>query len=271
MHQYMAVQEINDLFCCTAAELTPSQARINLPPSHPLLNNTRPAATTPPLNTSPHTPHPTPAPASSQHACITSPTDAMDSARIAPTHGAAAVAGCSTAAAATTTAAATVASNSAVGVASQSSKGSSHISIPAAASRVVTRLRKASTDYMFGASLPASDSCDAGPTQPSQLESAELTHLGEMSEQANLGNSARLTADNKDISMSDMTSSGHDAAANAFEQSSDVMMADGSKADDASAGHAETAGLTVGSATDMPPEAEGRQVSSWLGCHVNCM
>ena len=76
------------------------------------------------------------------------------------------------------------------------------------------------------------------------------------------GNSSLQPEDNKHSGGSDVTSSGHDAAAKACEGSSGLMMADGCKADDVTAGEAEVEAAAVVSAIDTPTEAQGRQVSS---------
>lgn len=278
MHAYCSHR--SHITCVAAAELTPSQARINLPPSHPLLNNTRPAAAAPHLNTSSNTPHLSPPPAAIQHAQNTS-TESMHSKLKAPAHADAAVAEGPTGAAAMAVAAVAVATTAAssdvLGIASQSSKGSSRTSIAAAAaSGVVTRLRKAGTGCMSGASLPASDGSQAGQSQPSQPELADPARLGKMSDQAGhgLSNNGKIAVEaavkeKEDRSTSGVKSSGHGAAAAGCEESLDVMMADGSMADDEAAGEAEMAGLAVVSAPDTSSlEAQGRQVSFWLGITV---
>ena len=273
------------------AELTPSQARSSLPPSHPLLQSSRPVATAMALHTSSTAPHLGFASAGSKPKAQITSMEPMNSARkashanaavtnnngstVAVAAKAAAAATAATAAAAATAAEAATAATAAahstddVGLASQSSKGSSHMSIAAAASGVVTRLMKASTD-MSGASHQASDDSDAEQTQLSQSEEADATHLGEAREQAGSGLpvngiTALKTLRAGDTSTDQVKSSGHSSARQACEDVSDVVMADGSTAvDDVITEEAEAAGPAAVSVTGASHEAQNRLVSYWL-------
>lgn len=255
-------------------ELTPSQASSSLPPSHPLLQSSRPMATAVGLNTSSKAPHLGCASAGSKPQIQITSTEPMNNARKA-SHADATVTdddGSTPAVTAKAAAAATAAAHSTddVGLASQSSKGSSHTSVAAAGSGVVTRLMKASTDHMSGVGHQASEGSDAGQTQLSQPEEADATHLGEAGEQAGSGlpingTTALQTFSDRENSTDQIKSSGHSPARQACEDLSDVVMADGSVAvDDVITEEAEAAGPAAVTVTGATHEAKNRLVSYWL-------
>ena len=154
-----------------------------------------------------------------------------------------------------------------IGLASQSSKGSSQMSFAAAASGVVTRLMRGSTANMCAASTQASDRLEVGQTQLSQPEKADLARLGEMAELPNNGTMDIEAATIEDGNSTDqIKSSEHSPARQACEGSRDVAMADGSTADGVATGAAEAAGPAVLSVTHTLPEAHSRLVSLYADC-----
>ena len=157
-----------------------------------------------------------------------------------------------------------------IGLASQSSKSSSQVSIAAAATAMLTRLIEASTDHMSATNPQASDGSDAGQIQLCQPEEADPIDLGEASKQAGSGlpingTTALYTSSQGDKHTDLSKSFEHNAARHAREDLSDVAMADGSKAvDDVVTEEAEAAGHAVVSMTDTLAEAQNRLVSCRL-------
>ena len=242
-----------------AAELLPGQAKKSLPPNHPLLQNGQPKSTTVALMTPP-----SPAlqadlvPASSQNlqtASIEVVKDPHKAGLDAETLGV------NTTAVGSPATAAVAPDAEDVGMASGSSKGSSHRSIAAAASGVVTRLMRASTDYMSGASQQASDALEAEQTWLSQPEQAGPSHLGALSEQATAG---QCKDDNKlpEVALENenrVKSGGHGLAVEPSDQP-DLVITDVNKADEAVAEADAGAAAASAPVTTGSPEPQSRLV-----------
>lgn len=265
MHTCIAAE----LYLLLPAELTPSQARSSLPPSHPLLQNSRPVATAAALNTSAKVPH---------MDCTSAASQPMNSTHKAAhanelmrdTDG--------SQAAVVATAAATAQSTDGIGIASQSSRGSSQMSIAAAASGVVTRLMKTGSDYVSGVTQQlASDGSHAGHTQLSEREEADPAHLGKARDQAGTGPSTGPVGPEEargegNSRPHQVVSCAHSPARQAGEGLPDVDMADGSMADDdVIIEQAVAADPAVVTMTTAVPEAQNRLVSYLLSMQSsNC-
>ena len=149
-----------------------------------------------------------------------------------------------------------------VGMVSGSSKGSSHRSIAAAASGVVTRLMTASNDVISGASQQASDTSEAEQTRLSEPEQAEPTQLCALNEQPTAG---LFKDDNKLPEAAAETedqvkSFGYGLALNPSDQP-DLVMTDGNKANEAVA--EADAGAAAAAATD-PVTTGSKELQSRL-------
>ena len=153
-------------------------------------------------------------------------------------------------------------------MASGSSKGSSHRSIAAAASGVVTRFMKASSDFMSGASQHASGASEAGQALPDQPEEALRSPICELSEYTD-GSGVNTDCKLSDEVVTEMEPRQPDCserAENACSMQPDFVMSDDIIAGRAEAPEADTAVAFVPKPiTSEVPQSQHRLVSAcWM-------